>query len=161
MLAQDVIPHLATGFAIADGLADGNADRLEMGPAITVGQIVGNGTDVVRAVFLATMSLLAGRMVSGPDTGEVVLQMLVEEFDDPGMQRRLICLYRQAVVGVFSDDRLGDFGLASDFSGPWIDKFAEMFFDMSFGFSRDRGPGVFAKPNAGTIDDVELNDLIN
>lgn len=49
--AEDVEPHVVAPLPVADRRADRHAERLQVRPAVAVGQVVGNGTDGVRPPF--------------------------------------------------------------------------------------------------------------
>ncbi len=109
--AEDVVPDFHAVLAVALRVADRHADGLQSRPAFPVGQVCGDRADPIVPRLFATVAV----RVVPPDFGphEIVLQVIVEEGHDPLVQRRLVPLHRQAVVGLLTHDLPGDLGLAA------------------------------------------------
>lgn len=57
LLAENVVPDFDGLFSVASGLVERHADRGELGPASTIGQVGGSVADVIHPrLFAATMS---------------------------------------------------------------------------------------------------------
>ena len=113
LFTEDVVPHFDGLLPVASGLVERHADRGELGPARAIGQVQGRFTDAGHASLLAAVSPFVSLVTTALDPSEAIRDRAQEEGFDPLVQRGLIALHGQDVVGLRGHDVASDVGLTT------------------------------------------------
>ena len=110
---QDIISAFNCFLSITQRAVNGHADRSQLRPAGSVGQIVRHGAHEVFAFGLATVCPLA-RPVKAPSLEDIrIVQMNGEVRDHSTKQRRLVAFDNQHKIRLLVDDLLSDLNLTA------------------------------------------------
>ena len=82
-------------------------DRFQRGPTTAAGKVLRNGTHIIVPCLDSTVMLFLRLIPADLGVREIVFPMLVEEVDDPRVQRRLISLVCPSVGRTGSSGGLG------------------------------------------------------
>src|ERR1700687_2859802 len=104
VFAQHVVADITAVLARALRAADHDADRLQTGPTRAVRQVIRQWADEVMPGLLAAVSSLVRFVTAHAGAGKVVFHVIVEELDDPLVQRGLVALHGQTIIRASSDD---------------------------------------------------------
>lgn len=111
--AQDIVSDFSHMLSITQSVVDRDTNRLEIVPAVRVGQIAGYLTKEIGPILFATMGDHQRLMTTNRNPSKVVLQVIEKECPDSFQQGWLVSFDGQAVIALGLDNLFGDLGLAT------------------------------------------------
>src|SRR5690606_22507444 len=110
---KNVITNFTALFATAHRIDNGDADRLQVRPTLTIRQPFSDRTKkVITPLFAATSSFIR-LIVTYLRESAIISQLLVEVLRDSFVQCWLVGLHRQTIIRPGVDKLLRDLGLTS------------------------------------------------
>jgi len=104
----DIVSFLNRFFPITHASRNGYSDRSQLLPLSFVRQVTWCREVRVTACLLATVSRFGRFVLTNLDTLKVLLDEVVNVFDDRLVKRSLVALQRQHIVGLLIDDLCGN-----------------------------------------------------